>query len=409
MDIDTGRRRLLASSGMVVGSLFAWQFRSTGSRPPRQGRSSAWPMAQRDPGGTSHAPEATPPKDGVTIRWQQQIDSVLGANFPPTPIVANGLVYAVGRELLCVDAATGAVRFREHTDGSGSPAVAPARAYRSPTIAFATATRAVGIHGRGGSLIAGVSPGHRRWQTTPLTQGVSLFGSGSHRSDAVAVDETVFMVVGEKLLAIDASSGRIRWRADGGGSRPVVYDGTVYVPNFGMGVIGYDVDTGERTFGPADETSMAGSVTATSGLLVVGTSDGLAGIGYDGTTHWEFAPPQLDHDTGAVAIANGVAFAGMHRKKHDQLVAVDIEDGTELWRSNIHPERSPRFAPPAVADGVVYYPTEDRGMVAVNAADGRVRWRFEPGDEFGPLSPAALVGETLYVHGNGTLYALTEA
>jgi hypothetical protein len=45
-------------------------------------------------------------------------------------------------------------------------------------------------------------------------------------------------------------------------------------------------------------------------------------------------------------------------------------------------------------------------------ADGHVRWRFglerEDGDS-GPLSPAALVGDRLYVAGNRHVYALEEA
>ena len=46
--------------------------------------------------------------------------------------------------------------------------------------------------------------------------------------------------------------------------------------------------------------------------------------------------------------------------------------------------RSPQFAPPAIADGVIYIPAEEDGLACVDTTDGHVRWRFTSGDGLGP-------------------------
>lgn len=408
---DPSRRRVIAAGGTLVGSFPAWQ-RVTNESVQVTNRDddpTGWPMEQHDPGGTSYAPDASGPKNGVRIRWKQRIETDLGFAYRPTPVVANGLVYGVGRELVCVDAASGEVVFRADREYGGPPAVASARAYRSPTLAFATRAGADGLHARGGISLAGLRFGLTRWQAGREDNDLSVFDGGPPRTVPVGADGTVFVTTGTGLLAIDTSSGRVRWRGQGGVRRPAVHDSTVYVAAYSKGLLGYDVATGKQTLAIDARVLRPLSVTATPERLVVGTDEGLAGVGSDGTVTWRFAPENLFRDYGAIAVANGVAFAGFSGEQGNMLVAIDTADGTERWRVNVPPEASPQFAPPSVADGVVYLPTEDGGLAAVDAGDGHVRWRFELGDRGGPWSPAALVGETLYALGNGHLYALEEA
>ncbi|WP_405614251.1 protein kinase domain-containing protein [Streptomyces sp. NBC_01508] len=56
-----------------------------------------------------------------------------------------------------------------------------------------------------------------------------------------------------------------------------------------------------------------------------------------------------------------------------ELVALRLTDGEEAWRFE---ERAPeaRYSPPAVKDGVVYAVQEGRGMVAVDAGSGALKW-----------------------------------
>lgn len=223
-----------------------------------------------------------------------------------------------------------------------------------------------------------------------------------------------------------ASPGQLRWYSPDGQRHPAISDGrpavrdeTVYVVGIaesGYGCIaGYDTKTGEQTFlfSPRD---LLFSVTAAPDSLVVGTDgSGLWAANYDETRRWTYDPQELLlTQPASVAVADGIVYAGCVWDNRNWLVAIDGKTGTEQWRSEISRGAvEPRVGLPAVANGVVYVPTggdrnETQGLVAVDATDGHIRWRFSPGDRFLSLSPAALVGETLYTVGNNHLYALEE-
>jgi outer membrane protein assembly factor BamB len=405
----SSRRRVLTACGAILAPLSGARalVDNTTSNPNRRADAHGWPMEQYDPGGTSYASSATGPKTGISVRWKQPVETNLGFAYHPTPVVTDGLVYGVGQELVCIDAASGAVVFRVDRRYGSPPAVAAARAYRSPTLAVATPSGAVGLNAHGGIPLAGSRFGLTRWEAGREERSLPLF-RGRSVQIPVAADGMVFAIAGDGLVAIDASSGRVQWRGHDGLRRPAVRTGTVFIAAYTEGVLGYDIDTGKRTFSAALSEQAPRSVTATAERLVVSTSDGLFGVTYDGKTDWRYTPENLSRDGGAVAVADNVAYAGF-RGEPNRLVAIDATTGTELWRSKAAPEATPQFAPPAVADGVVYLPLEDGGLAGIDAADGHIQWRFTPGNQVRPWSPVALAGETLYALGNGHLYALVEA
>ncbi len=385
-------------------------------------------MEQGDPGGTGYAPDASPPTDGIRVRWKQPLDTTDGYGAFP-PIVANGLVYSVGRELLCVTAADGTVVFRAN-HSTGPLALATARAYNTLTLVYPTWDGAIGLNAGGGISGGGIRTGLSRWKTSRRRGGVSIpTGIGSRELPApVAANDTVFLAdpgTGTGLMAIDASTGQIRWyRPDGQrypalGGRPAVRDETVYAVGLAESgydyIFGYDTETGKQTFSFSPKDVLF-SVTAAPDYLVVGTDgSGLWAVNYDETRRWTYDPQELllTHPA-SVAVADGVVYAGFVWGGRNWLVALDGEKGTEQWRSELsRGVIEPRVGLPAVANGVIYVPTggdqnETQGLVAVDATDGHIRWRFSPGDRFLSISPAALVGETLYTVGNGHLYALEE-
>lgn len=407
---DISRRHLLASTGALAAALGAGHVIATGRSRPRIGTGD-WPMAQHDPAGRSYAPTASPPNDEVAVRWKRPFDANRGAAYGVTPVVADGRVYAAGRELLVLDAATGAVEFRADRTTRTPPAIARARAYQSPTLALVESLGTLGLHANGGLSVLGSQIGLTRWGVVSTERNPVSIGPEPTRTPPVAAHGIVFVAHSGSLFAIDASSGRVRWQQAIDTRRPAVHRGTVFVADFPRGVFGYDIATGERQFELSVPGTSALSVTAGPTQLVVATDDGLAGVAYDETVRWQFAPSDLDRDQGAVALADGVAYAGFcgGEDGNNWLVAIDAVTGTERWRSPAAPEATPQFAPPAVADGVVYVPLDDSGLAAVDARDGHVRWRFGRDDPGGPWSPAALVGETLYATGNGHVYALEEA
>ena len=395
----SSRRRVLAACGAIAASApLGWAAveettgtttTSTATEPSPS--TSEWPMEQHDPVGTGHAPDASGPKDDVSVRWKQRIDTRLGPCYKPTPIVADGVVYGISEELLAIEAGSGKVLFRADRRSTTSPAMVPARAYRSPTLAFAARGGAVGLNAHGGPSFADIHIGMQRWQAGQVGTGSPLLG-GSSTTASVGYDGTVF-VASNELIAVDASSGRVRWRSRdtrGGLSRPVVRDGTVYLGVYADGIHRYDGETGERAGSLPPPDSRVTSVTAAPDRLLVVASDGLFGVGYDGTTQWRYAPENIYLDGGRVAVADGVAYVGIEdleatgNAERNWFVAIDATDGSELWRSEAAPMRSPQFAPPAIADGVIYIPAEEDGLACVDATDGHVRWRFTSGDGLGP-------------------------
>lgn len=410
MGYNISRRQILSVCGATTGSVVAISPLAAVQPPPTDQSLSAseWPMEQHDAAGTSYSKTASGPKENPRVRWKRSLNTERDFAYKSTPIVADGRVYAVDRELLCVDAMDGTEIFRTNRAYPAPPAITTAQAYRSPTLAFATQFRAEGFHPTGGRSFAGIHVGRTRWQTS-LDNTDFFFDGSSPQIPPVAANETVFVTVLNDLLAIDASSGDIRWRGTGGEARPAVREKIVFVPSFSKGLIGYDIETGNVTYSVDTSSFRPLSVTAAPDLLVVGTDRGLAGVNYDESTRWQYEPGGLSRDYGAVAVAEGVAYAGFRGDEQNWLVAVDIGDGRERWRSKVAPEQEPQFAPPAVADGVVYVPTEDDGLGAIDTATGDTRWRFTESDQHLPWSPAAVVGETLYAVGNGHLYALKEA
>ncbi|WP_458210932.1 hypothetical protein [Haladaptatus sp. NG-SE-30] len=111
---NVSRRHVLAVCGGVASSLSIGSALSTNSSPTitQPAESGEWLMEQHDSAGTGYAKTASGPRNGVSVRWKQPLDTDLGFAYQATPIVADGYVYGVGRELLCVDAESGAVVFR---------------------------------------------------------------------------------------------------------------------------------------------------------------------------------------------------------------------------------------------------------------------------------------------------------
>jgi outer membrane protein assembly factor BamB len=399
------RRRLLAAGG-TAATVLAGGHALANSRSTAPTELDGWPMAQHDPAGRSYAPGADPPTDGVAIRWKRQIEVDVGAAFGVPPVVADGRVYAVGRELLAVDARSGEVRFRAAVDARSAPAVAGARAYRSPTLALNRLEGVAGLGADGGLGVLGRRVGTTRW--TAGGSGSDPFGGQPIRTPPVVADGTVLVARNGRLVAVDASDGTVRWRNRGDSPRPAVADGLVYTVDYPNTLRGYDLRSGDlrRTETLPDP---ALSVTVGPGGPILGVRDGLVALSAEGKRRWRFQPADLSRVRGAVAVDGKRAYAGFDGEDGATLVAVDLADGSERWRSPAAPEREPYFAPPAVADGTVYVPGEDERLAAVDTADGSLRWTFAgDGDAPVPWSPVALAGDTAYAVDGEFLYALEE-
>jgi len=245
MATELTRRRLLAAGGLTVTALtggYALAARTTESPDGPSG----WAMAQRDAAGRSFAPEADPPTDDVSVTWKQRFDTGVGFTHRNSPVVADGRVYALWEQLLVLDADSGAVQFRTERDLSATPAFAGATAYQSPTLAVTDTGGVAGLHAAGGVDLAGNRCGLTRWRRDATDDRTRMLGGTGEPVSPVAADGTVLAPGREALTALDASDGTVRWQREAGRTRPAVRDGIVYTTRFLSGVVGFDIESGER-------------------------------------------------------------------------------------------------------------------------------------------------------------------
>ncbi|MFB6175823.1 MAG: PQQ-binding-like beta-propeller repeat protein [Halobaculum sp.] len=282
-------------------------------------------------------------------------------------VVADGSVYLPGPETLSeVDARTGAKR-REipiPTPLDSTPAVVDGTIYYT---------------GKEGTLYAvELADGSVRWRVD---------SGGPITTEPTVVDGNVY--VGDRrgyLRKIDASDGTERWSIGTGDfidTAPAVADGTVYCGNNENGL--YAVDAATRDFQRTEEnvfdgyratlTVADGTVYSLSGNRVKNGPKLFAFDAADGTEQWSVEM------TGASAVAVGPESVFLDAE--GRLYAVDKQTGEQQWVFS----PDDQVTAPAVADGTVYVGATPRPygsdvestvtVYAVDADDGTETWRSQ--------------------------------
>ncbi|MCU4800891.1 PQQ-binding-like beta-propeller repeat protein [Halobacteria archaeon HArc-gm2] len=147
-------------------------------------------------------------------------------------------------------------------------------------------------------------------------------------------------------------------------SAPALVDGTLYVTSLKTD-IGY--------------TSRVHAIDATDGSEIWTIEIG----------HGETNPEHGHRHESTPAVADGRVFVG-----DGPLLALDAEDGTELWRSETVVRGSVR-----AANGTVYTATDDNVITAFDAADGTEQWRFDPASDsvdWSAYAAPAVADRTVY-------------
>ncbi len=119
---------------------------------------------------------------------------------------------------------------------------------------------------------------------------------------------------------------------------------------------------------------------------------------------WKFKAES--YITTSPALANGLLYFG---SDDGNLYALDSESGTELWR--FHTEK-PVNSSPAVSNGIIYFQSNDGFTYALDAQKGQEKWKTNTGPDrptdydFLSSSPAVQDNTVYIAGGNGNLYAL---
>jgi outer membrane protein assembly factor BamB len=163
------------------------------------------------------------------------------------------------------------------------------------------------------------------------------------------------------LYALDAVTGRLRWRLDTGApvmATPCIIGGAVYVGTLDGTLYALDVGTGSVRWKFRAGTSIYATVSIADSLLFFGTTGGSLFALHiaDGSLGWK---RELDGPVNSSAVpSGGLLYVGT--LKH-RLVAINANNGDEVWGTEVEGRIK---TTPVVADGMLFVATDDRTLLA---------------------------------------------
>lgn len=356
-----------------------------------------------------------------------------GESEGSSPVVSDGVVYVAGSDwnLHALDAHTGQERwkFPAYYGVTSSPAVADGLVY------FGTAD---------GYLYAlDAASGQEKWKfqvNRPIELNPVSSDSYTIESSPAVAGGVVYFGTGDGYLyALDATSGELEWKFQAGDgedppgiiSSPAVSNGVVYFGTWSGHLHALDAQTGqERWRYKVDE--VYGSIWSSPAVVDEVVYFGSAG-GDDGGNFYaldaQTGRQKWKHETdGRSAIRSSPAVSGPAVYfLYDDIdakdwsggtdaicaVALDINTGTELWRTRVANERGwgigigPSLS---ISGGVAYFGAASEGG-RIHALDTETggelwTWAFSPDTGLVTSSPAISNGVLYFSGSDGYLYAL---
>ncbi len=308
-----------------------------------------WAMAGGGPRNRS-AVDATLPA-AVTEVWRADIG---GWRITP-PVVADGTVYiGTDRRYRAFAADDGSQVWEARLPSRDAAGVSPTGVAGSPAVATSDGILVVTTHeggpeGRGG-IVAGydVASGERVWDHVP---------AGQYAYSVRVADGTAYLRTSIECVALAADDGSIAWRR--GGLRPLAYDRFNVHEPYGVGVA--PTVAGGTVYLP-DENRLRALSAAT------------------GEERWTV---DLPYCLSAPAVVDNRVYARGYSSE-SWTVAL-TPDGTERWRVPVG-----GLAAPAATEERVF--VVDGDIVALDAATGEERWRWDLRTDVVRASPVAADG-----------------
>ncbi|MEU9730700.1 serine/threonine-protein kinase [Streptomyces sp. NPDC048002] len=368
------------------------------------------------------AVKAPPPEAGLVASWTKPrpgvngADPAVGAAAPPvpaappetasgwrpwrfrmsndvwgTPSVAGDLVYVTSFEVHALDVGTGRRRFKTR-DVAWSMAVADGRIHASdgPTL-FALDCR------EGGDL----------WR---LPTDAWVYSLKAERGTVVTGTR------GGGVQAWEASTGRRLWELGGAQTDfespeagPALHDGTVYVWQDAR-LRALDARTGdERWSYPIGDTASCGGVPvrvspAPDGYVYVSAGTRVLALDVaSGQVRWHFEAPAVFLCPPTFVPGPAVTGGGVYLADYlGTVYALDATDGRDRWR--IATESRSSTEPVLVAAGHVHVGS-GKGLYTLDAVTGTPKWRFQAGGDI-VGAPAVAAGRIHFGSTDHLLYTL---
>ncbi|MFI5689205.1 PQQ-binding-like beta-propeller repeat protein [Streptomyces sp. NPDC051636] len=359
--------------------------------PPEAGLVASWSRPRPGVNGADPAVPAPPPAPPETASGWRPWRFRMSNDVWGTPAVDGDLVYVTSFEVHALDVATGRRRFKTR-DVAWSMAVADGRVHASdgPTL-FALDCR----------------EGTDLWRLSTDSWVYSL------KADRGTV---VTGTRGGGVQAWEASSGRKLWEITGcqtdfesPEAGPALHDGTVYVWQDAR-LRALDARTGEERWSyPIGDAATCGGVPvrltpAPDGYVYISAGTRVLAVdAASGMVRWHFEAPAAFLCPPAFAPGPAVTGGGVYLADYlGTVYALDATDGRDRWR--IATESRSSIEPVLVAAGHVHVGS-GKGLYTLDAVTGTPKWRFQAGgDVVG--APAVAEGRIHFGSTDHLLYTL---
>ncbi|MFC3573000.1 PQQ-binding-like beta-propeller repeat protein [Streptomyces yaanensis] len=361
--------------------------------PPEAGLAASWSRPSPGVNGAAGvvptvAPPAAPPETASGWRpWRFRMSNDVWG----TPSVADDLVYVTSFEVHALDVATGRRRFKTR-DVAWSMAVADGRIHASdgPTL-FALDAR------EGADL----------WR---LSTDGWVYSLKADRGTVVTGTR------GGGVQAWEASTGQKLWEITGAQTDfeapeagPLVQDGTAYVWKDGR-LRALEARTGEERWSyPIGDAASCGGVPvrltqAPDGYVYVSAGTRVLAIEVStGMVRWHFEAPAVFLCPPTFVPGPAVTGGGIYLADYlGTVYALDAADGRDRWR--IATEARAAIEPVLVAAGHVHVGS-GKGLYTLDAVTGTPKWRFQAGGDI-VGSPAVAEGRIHFGSTDHLLYTL---
>ncbi|MER6628211.1 PQQ-binding-like beta-propeller repeat protein [Streptomyces sp. NPDC000987] len=359
--------------------------------PPEAALAATWTKARPGVGGADPAVPAPPPAPPETSAGWRPWRFRMSNDVWGTPSVFGDLVYVTSFEVHALDVATGRRRFKTR-DVAWSMAVADGRIHASdgPTL-FALECR------EGADL----------WRLNTDAWVYSL-----HADRGTVVTGTR----GGGVQAWEASTGQKLWELTGAQTDfetpeagPAVHEGTVYVWQDAR-LRALDARTGdERWSYPIGDAASCGGVPlrlthAPDGYVYVSAGTRVLALDVaSGHVRWHFEAPAVFLCPPAFAPGPAVTGGGIYLADYlGTVYALDATDGRDRWR--IATESRTSTEPVLVAAGHVHVGS-GKGLYTLDAVTGTPKWRFQAGGDI-VGAPAVAEGRIHFGSTDHLLYTL---
>lgn len=263
---------------------------------------------------------------------------------------------------------------------------------------------------RGDAGRTGVMPGPG--PTGSLGVGWQFQAGAPIGSSPAVVGDRAYLLSNDGVVhALDLATGNAVWEvslgATTGSASPLVIAGLVIVGDTSGVVHAIDSASGAKRWSFKVDGAIDGAAANVGNLVLTATEDGSAYAleAQTGSVVWKATLPA--GVTRSVTASADTVFVGAK----GTLVALRLSDGSMVWQSAVAP--TGECGTPTVADGLVFDATgldgsdpAAKGVVALDASTGAVRWRYASPTQRQAYTPGVRAGRAFIVAEDGIVAAL---